>query len=247
MLIRYRFRLDQDHPCRSRPEWAYRLYAALLERAPDTFSNQVHSGNISPVSQYLDLQDGQLIWSVTALGETAIAALGPLLESPSPFYLERDQLLLTPTPIEQSSLGSVEELLFRAARGGDRHRLEIRTAAAFKSRGQYQTTPTSRLIIQNLITRWNACVPDCPIEDEDGEGLEALADGVCCQRLFLRDRRYYLKGHPVPGFTGRLVLENRLAGFSRELVNALLIFSGFAGVGIKTTLGMGGTIHTVMR
>lgn len=42
---------------------------------------------------------------------------------------------------------------------------------------------------------------------------------------------------------GDLTLENRLGGFHRELAEALLSFADFAGVGIKTTLGMGGVEH----
>ena len=54
---------------------------------------------------------------------------------------------------------------------------------------------------------------------------------------------YYLKGSSIPGFVGELTLENRLEGFQRQLADALLLFADHAGVGIKTTLGMGGVEH----
>ena len=121
--------------------------------------------------------------------------------------------------------------------------MEFRTASAFKSRGKYQVLPTSRLILQNLIQKWNGSFPDCPIEDEDGQGMEAMADGLLYRRFQLYDRTYFLKGNAVPGFVGTVTLENCLSGFHRELADALLTFAGYAGVGIKTSLGMGGVIH----
>ena len=97
--------------------------------------------------------------------------------------------------------------------------------------------------MQSLIKKWNGCILDCPIEDEDGQGLEALAAGLRPRSFRLYSRDYVLKGSPIPGVVGELTLENRLEGFHRELADALLCFAPFSGVGIKTTLGMGGVEH----
>lgn len=242
MLTQYRLVLTPDQPCHSRPEWAYRLYAALLAQAPASFGEQVHEMRISPISQYLDRRDGRLFWTVTLLGQQAESALGPLLQEQTPIFLEKDRVLLRPTLCEADHITDPEELFTRSA-GTGFHRLEIRTAAGFKSRGQYQILPTSRLILQSLVKKWNGCVPECPIEDEDGEGVDALAAGLVCRRFQLRDRTYFLKGSAIPGFVGTLTMENRLNGFQRELTDALMTFSGYVGIGIKTSLGMGGVEH----
>ena len=246
MLTRYCLELTPDRSCRTRPEWAYHLYAALLERAPAAFGIRVHEGSISPVSQYLDRRGGKRIWSVALLGAEAEAALGPPLEEGEPFYLEKEGILLRPAKVEQARIASPEELFLRAG-GAGRHILCFRTPAAFKSRGHYQILPTSRLILQNLIQKWNGCFPGCPIEDEDGQGMEAMAAGLVCSRFQLHDQVYFLKGSAVPGFVGTMTLDNRLSGFHRELAGALLTFAGFAGVGIKTSLGMGGVTHHTER
>lgn len=243
MLTHYCLTLIPDRPCAPRPEWAYRLYAALLEQAPAEFGARVHEIGISPISQYLDCRGKHFDWHVTLLGETAETALGPRLEQAVPFCLTKDQVLLTPRQKRKTYISAPEELFLRAAAGTGRHILEFRTASAFKSRGKYQVLPTSRLILQNLIQKWNGSFPDCPIEDEDGQGMEAMADGLLCRRFQLHDRTYFLKGNAVPGFVGTVTLENCLSGFHRELADALLTFAGYAGVGIKTSLGMGGVIH----
>ena len=73
-----------------------------------------------------------------------------------------------------------------------------------------------------------------------------MADGLLCSRFALHDQSYCLKGKRIPGFVGSMTLENKLAGFHRELADALLVFAGYAGVGIKTALGMGGVIHRML-
>lgn len=242
MLTRYAFSMTPDRPCRLRPEWGYHLYAALLSRLPGEFARRVHEDGASPVSQFVRLEGGAPRWSVTLLGEEAEGIVGPVLERGEPFVLRKDGVVLTPAPAGRDRIADADELFRRG--GGRFHRLEFCTPAAFKSRGQYLNLPTPRLILQSLMKKWNGCFPDCPIVDEDGCGMDAMAGGLTFRDFSLRSAAYALKGRPVPGFRGTLMVENTLSGFHRELAGTLLVFSGFAGVGIKTTLGMGGVRHT---
>lgn len=240
MLTQYRLTLLPAGPCHPRPEWGYRLYAALLARAPAPFSIDVHEDGVTPMSQFLSRQGEDLVWTVNLLGAYSHAALSPILEETRELYLEKDKVALRVTDRRREQVPDVETLLDMGAAHSGLHRLQFRTATGFKSHGRYLNLPTARLIVQSLIKKWNGSFPDCVIEDEDGEGLEALADGLRCRDFRLQSRMFYLKGSSIPGFVGELTLENRLSAFHRELANALLLFSGYAGVGIKTTLGMGG-------
>ena len=240
MLTQYRLTLLPANPCRPRPEWGYRLYAALLAMAPAPFSVDVHEDGVTPVSQFLSRQGEDLIWTMNLLGEDCRAALSPILEETREFYLEKDKVNLRVVDRRRERVPDVEALLDMGAAHSGLHRLYFCTATGFKSRGRYLNLPTARLIVQSLIKKWNGSFPDCVVEDEDGEGLDALAGGLRCRDFRLQSRMFYLKGSSIPGFVGDLTLENRLSGFQRDLANALLLFSGYAGVGIKTTLGMGG-------
>lgn len=241
MLTRYEFSMTPDRPCRPRPEWGYHLYAALLTRLPPEFGQRVHEDGISPVSQFFCPRAGT--WTVTVLGGEAEAQAGPALERCGPFPLRRDGVVLTPALERRERVDSADELFRRGAAGSRFHRLEVCTAAAFRSRGRYVVLPTSRLLLQSLMKKWNGCFPECPIVDEDGQGMDAMADGLVLRAFSLRDADYLLKGRSIPGFRGTLTVENTLSGFHRELADALLAFSGFSGVGIKTALGMGGVRH----
>ena len=52
--------------------------------------------------------------------------------------------------------------------------LRFQTPTAFKSRGQYVNLPTTRLLMQSLVQKWNGSFLDCPIEDEDGLGVASV-------------------------------------------------------------------------
>ena len=243
MLTQYRLTLKPDHACRPRPEWAYRMYAVLLEQVPESFGAAAHRDQITPVSQHLTLDKGSLCWIVTLLGENCEALLSNALDHLSCLRLERDGISLEVQERERRIVAAPDDFLDMAAQEGGLHTLRFQTATAFKSRGQYRNLPTTHLLIQSLIQKWNGCIAECPIEDEDGRGAEALAEGLQLRAFRLRNQMYYLKGSPIPGFVGELTLENRLAGFQRQLADALLLFAGYAGVGIKTALGMGGVEH----
>ena len=242
MITRYRFELTPDRAAACRVEWSYYLYCALMERIPREYAQKIHENGPSPISQYLYVRDGRIFWNVTLLGDEAREKLAPLLETETVYCLRQEQLKLRAERRAQEEIASLEVLFLRAA-AASAHTLSFNTPAAFKSRGEYEILPTPRLILQNLMNKWNACFPECLIEDEDGQGLGAMAKGLCCRRFRLHDQGYRLKRHVIPGFVGELTLENRLTGFHRQLAGVLLVFAGYAGVGIKTALGMGGTEH----
>ena len=243
MLRQYQMTLELPHTCRPCAEWGYRLYAALLEQTAEPFGSAVHRDGVTPISQFLSIGSDALTWTVNLLGAESEQSLSGLLEKQQTIWLKKDRVRVQIVDCRIDAIRDVEELFARAAGQDGDHVLRVQTPAAFKSQGEYLNLPTSRLLVQSLIRKWNGCFPDCPIEDEDGQGMEALAAGLRCRRFELRDQTYHLKGHAIPGFVGELTVENRLTGFHRELADVLLLFSGYAGIGIKTALGMGGVVH----
>lgn len=245
MITHYQFALTPDRPCQPTAEWAYGLYAALLEQVSTDFAKWVHADGASPVSQFLEIGE-TLHWHVTLLGSPSEEVLGPVMDTLASLRLRKANVLLTSTLTGKKTIHDVDDLFQQAAGTNRRHELHFVTPTAFKSHGAYLILPSMRLILQSTIKKWNGCFPECLIEDEDGEGLDALSDGLHCCGLHLRDTTYHLKGNTVPGFTGTLWLDNRLNGFHEQLADVLLLFAGYAGVGIKTTLGMGGVLHSSM-
>ena len=239
MITQFRMRLDTAGTALTASD-AYRLYAALLELAPADFGEQVHEGAITPISQHLRYDGGRSIWTVNLLGETAETALAPALARCETLQLHALNTRLRITERRERHLADADALFAAAAHREAETRLRFVTPTVFKSRGTYVLLPSTRLILQSLMKTWNGVFPDCPIEDEDGEGLAAMAEGLRVSAFSLRDSRFRMKGQSIPGFVGSITLENRLGGFHRQLADALLYLAPYTGVGAKTTLGMGG-------
>lgn len=246
MLTRYELTLESSRAVPPESEWAYPLYAALLEQLPKTVAESQHIGDRTPISQFLRCDpDGTMRWHVSLLGTAAEDVIAPVLETNKVYHLRKLNTVLQVTDRRKVTISSVEDLLTEPHK--QKRKLRFCTPTAFKSRGEYELLPTPERMLQNLVRQWNVCVPECSIEDEDNEGIFMLTRDLRCCGLELKDRTYRLKGHPIPGIMGTLTLDNRYQGFLAQLVNGLLTFATFAGVGIKTTLGMGGIIEEPLK
>lgn len=230
MIRSYTFGLSSAQPFAA----AYPLYAAMLERAPAGFAADLHESTVTPVSQSVRADR----WQVSLFGADAIDALAPVLEGMDEVFLRRDRTRLGLQLQEIAHIDSVDQLL--DAPPLTQGTMKLVTPTAFKSGGAYQLLPSQRLILQSLILKWNGCFGGvCPIEDEGG-GLEALAEGLRCVSVRLDTRNYPMKRTQIPGVVGSIGYQCTHNGFHRQLANALLTFGQFSGVGIKTALGMGG-------
>ena len=147
-------------------------------------------------------------------------------------------------PLQMEPLGShsvengLQLLLAAREKPASRTRLWFRTPCAFKQAGRYAIYPQEFLLLQSLVLHWNTAFPDCQLSDPDA--LDAILRGLHILDYNLHTVSYPIKNTRIPGFVGSAVVEARLALPLLELWNALLSFAPYGGIGIKTTLGMGG-------
>lgn len=100
--------------------------------------------------------------------------------------------------------------------------------------------PEPGLVFGSLIRTWNSLSP--PLLRIERDGLTAyVEDNVVVTRLNgLETRMLHFSRSPQVGFVGRvtygLMADNLIA---RRALNALADFAFYAGVGMKTTMGMG--------
>lgn len=118
-------------------------------------------------------------------------------------------------------------------------RLKFITPASFRARGKRVILPDASHIFGSLIKRWNS-FSKIKIEENLLEKLSSLDPF----RFDLKSERVSLSNSRIIGFKG--TLEFRLGrNFTRQekrAVSALSSYAFYAGVGIKTTMGMGQTI-----
>ena len=194
---------------------AYRLYAYLLELLPPEGASWLHETGSKCLSQSLRYEKNQdaYLWTVNMLSERATKLLAPVLADVQKVFIENQEFDILYRQVQQTTM---EALLSQGVNSNQ-----------------------ERLLLQSLINRWNEIFTTCPIEDEDV--FAALLAGIHIVDYRLQTSRFLLKSVRIPGFSGSCVLSARLAPPLLELWNTLLSFAHYAGMGIKTSLGMGGT------
>ncbi len=240
MITQYRFALKGSNPLRSAA--AYHLYAWLLAQLPCEFGDLLHEQGETPLSQFLyyDRQLQCMVWVVNLLGEETEQSLSAVL-CRCPEIILREGRFIAQT-LTVTSFDTPEDFLICARKKPQLRlsTLNIVTPAAFKQQGRYTIFPSERLLLQSLLMKWNRSFPDYPMEDEDA--LRMLEEGLHITDYRLRSVRYPLKQTKVAGFQGELRLEAKMSPPIAELWNILKEFSAYSGIGIKTTLGMGGVL-----
>lgn len=240
MMTRYVFAVASD--CERIPSfWAYRLYAWLLEQISEEYGETLHQQGETPISQYLhfDKETGKVLWTVSLLSEGMEGIFSPILDNLKEINLHTEHFQLT--MISKEAVASSQEVILSVrSPSEERCRTEITflTPVSFKKEGRYEIFPSVRLILQSLVNKWNEVCPDFPLEDADA--LEAMERGLYIVDYNLRSTRYPLKNIKIPGFIGTIQIESRLAVPLEELWQTLLAMAPYTGIGIKTTLGMGG-------
>lgn len=239
MIVQVRLKL-QEGPHRVQATLAYPLYAWLLSQIPESAGKELHEPGARAVSQHLwrDPQTGEQWWIVNMLnGETARLFL-PILENRDQAQLHQGFIPFASRQVER--LAEAHALVQRAQQmpPTERFALDLVTPTAFKQDGRYAIFPQESLLLHSLVSRWELSFPDVPLSDPDA--MQALERGLHIVDYRLHTLRHPLKQTRIPSFMGRVVLEARLPAPLMEVFQTLYCFAPYAGLGIKTALGMGG-------
>lgn len=218
------------------------FHGALMERFPSELVEVLHQQNVRPYSQsvFFDRERGP-IWRIGTLDDGMEDALiAGMAEGGDWLDLHQKGYAIQMKEIdcvEETSFEELADYAFTAEQAPRSASLTFLTPTSFKQDGRYAMFPDARLILQSLLQRWNAFCPEIRLEEED---LAAkLAAHAPIARYNLRTAAFSLEHQRITGFQGSLSM--RLCGTDsmKRIVTLLASFAPFAGIGIKTALGMG--------
>lgn len=241
MIMQYQYAVSCPGSPRIPPFWAYRFYAWLLEQIPSDYGEWLHQQGEKPVSHFLyhDKQQDESIWQISLLSETAVSLFNPILSNLTDIFLNSESIKVQPKGV--FCVEQPQQFMQHTCEQTDAPRqtkLSFLSTTTFRQNGNYTMFPQMRLILQSLINKWNLCYPEFLLMDEDAFNL--LEQGLHITDYVLRSNRFPLKATKIPGFVGSIMITSRLSAPMEELWQLLLAFAPFSGIGVKTTLGMGG-------
>lgn len=243
MLSQYRITLSplRGRECSLGFADAYPLYSALMEKLSSETADRLHSRD-TLISQYLSpIQGGKsALWTISILDTESCPEVVSLLESNNSFTLSSKGVELKVEGKEYSKIKSIDELMALPGGNIDCNRFHIRfiSPSSFKVGGEYSLFPSVKHILGSISSRWGAAFANEEIEDT--KALEALEEGVRITGYTLKSSYFKLKGYSVAGFTGSITLSARLPVPMLLLLRGMLAFGTYSGIGVKTSLGMGG-------
>ena len=242
MLRRFEAELRLPDGARAPSSMGSILHGALIEQLPGDYAAYLHTENLRPYSQSIrwDRARERVIWRIGTLEETAGEIIGTALEHMEQIFLRQKNYTASVHDlrcVSQRSYQDIADTYFRAKtapRGAEIHFL---TPTSFKRDGTYILLPESVLILQSLLLRWNAFCPDIRIEEDNL--AQELAAHIHLTRYALRSAAYSVEGYNIRGFRGQIALQFAGNDMVRRILGTLLAFAPYAGIGIKTALGMG--------
>lgn len=219
------------------------LQGALMEQVDTVYAAYLHQLPFNPYSQFCYWNAENLIWKVNALTNEAATQIVEPIRRLNSVFLKGIGTQFEVLKSSQETMGL--KMLTDIVNEPSPTKVHIRfvTPTAFKSRGAYVMMPSVRLIAQNLLMHYGQ------VYDDNKEGYEETVDFIDRN---VRILSYNLRSHyfdqaangnnRIPAFIGSATLGLRGPDLSVGLVRMLLKFGEYAGVGIKTSMGMGGFV-----
>lgn len=218
------------------------LHGALMERIPRSMAEHLHIQGMRPYSQSLlfSKERGQAYWRFGVLDDCVAEAFCAALSRDAELNLRQKGYSVRMGAIEMQEEISFEDLAdsFMEAKEVSRGvTLSFLTPTSFKRAGMYCMMPEAQLIVQSLVMRWNLFSRTIRLEEENM--AERLAG--CCKvsRYALHSENFSLEGRRITGFRGMVSCRFGGTELARCVLGLLSAFAPFAGIGIKTALGMG--------
>jgi CRISPR-associated endoribonuclease Cas6 len=183
----------------------------------------------------------EVTFRLTTLNEemlsAAISSLFLIMAEEKPLSLSRKPIVIGSVDLCQEKFTAFSKLLADAL-PHPKVTLDFTTPTSFKVSGIHSLFPDPKLVFASLLRRWNA-FSETKLSEEHTKKFASIK----VSSYDLHTELVHFSRYKMIGFKGRTEFEvpEDLGESSQRVVNALADFATYAGVGVKTAMGMGQT------
>ena len=215
------------------------LHGFLMENISKEFSGDMHRNQLHSYSQYIIKDKKQLIWTINTLD---IATKNEIIDRISKvdsvkLKHRNENITIDKNEIESITYAQLFES-FYLKKQSKSIKLKFITPTSFKRKGEYMIYPTVRLIFQSIINKFNNFSKDIGVSCD--EFLPLLEETLILKNYDLKSTTFSLEGIRIPSFLGEVEYFINAPQHIINLVHMLVEFGTYSGIGIKTSIGMGG-------
>ena len=215
------------------------FHGYLMENIDSAYAEYFHYNTTNPFTSciFKDTKEDKYFWRITTFSQKAYDMIMSYFskEIPEKIYLKNKDLEIN---VKSFSIQkkSYEDLFLEAT---ERKRIKLISPTSFKSEGVTHIFPNISTLISGVITKINQHSETTELKDK--KIVDELLEKVYIKDYNLRTKIFHLESIKIKGFIGTMDLA--IKGEDRSLINILnflILMSEYTGLGIKTSLGMGG-------
>ncbi len=216
----------------------------LKKYSENEYVDFLEENKLKPYSHYLSKSDDNntFFWNVSTLTKEAREnIIVPIIEKmPNEISYGEDKVNLS---ISSKLLEQItyENLIYKNYSTKDQSNyitIKFNSPTSFKSLGNYKILPDVGLIYKSIIMKYNTFSKDYEINDVDV--LSSLIDNTNIIDYYLKSTRFDMNDFRIPSFVGNMKIKLKGNTVNKNLISLLFDFATYSGVGLKTSLGMGG-------
>lgn len=233
--------------------WGSIFHGMLMESLTPEHASWLHEYSRRPYSQCLystrtETGEKQWHWRLSGLTAEAVqVVVKTAYELPDTIYSTQKDMKIFITGRRLVAEDSYGEMAQRFLGGSDIFKsvqIFLDTPTGFKNEGNYAIYPELKLIIANLLRRWNTFSTSEQLDDP--HIADALLDMLYISNYRLSMKRFALERTRIPAFSGWLSIGCKNSLMMQRLMAMLFQYATYSGIGIKTALGMGG-VHIDLK
>ncbi|MCD8180960.1 MAG: CRISPR-associated endoribonuclease Cas6 [Firmicutes bacterium] len=215
------------------------FHGALMELLPPEYADKLHENGLKPFSQYIVPCGEGARWYINCLNDECAEHINTALMRGTESIHIKNKDITSEIISRNLSTMSYKSFIDKTYFSPPPRSITVffNTPTAFKENGRYVIFPNMGAIYKNLIRKFDAFSTEYSIYDE--ETLESLTEMSNIFSYKLQSTAHHMESVKIPSFTGRISVGTGGRGQLASLACLLLSYGEYAGIGIKTALGMG--------
>jgi CRISPR-associated endoribonuclease Cas6 len=216
------------------------IFAGYLMSIIDRdYVEYLHHLQLNPYTSYVyfDKKENRYVWRINTLDKIAKEMIidRVLVLNEREFLLENQNINVEVEKFVRYPEADYSTLYLDEEK---KNKIIFNTPTSFKSQGVYQIFPQVDLILNSVVRKINEFSEEIKIEEQSV--IDSIISKTSITSYTLRSTKYHLEKVRISSFIGDLYIKN----FSNEEYEKIFYFimkvMNYTGVGIKTSLGMGG-------
>lgn len=241
MITQVRLALTSQENIRISSDFVYNIYGAWMRTLEPEQADFIHNERSMNQNLRVDFSHPHsALLTINLLTEETAHYMLPLIKETRQYFLRKHNCTLVAQEPKIHEIKE-EDLInpyFMSICCQNRITLRLTTPTTFKTNNHYAIFPTPELIIQSAVAKWNMLGLNVTVEDQ--QAVQQLMESTMITNYRLNSSRYYLKDTRIQSFLGSVTLSIHGPEPMVRLFNMLMHVLQYTGLGIKTSLGMGG-------